>query len=108
MNKLVYSSDTGSHKKSGKQDAKDSSKGKGEGPIKIRIEKKGRGGKSVTVLFNLPLTKDEAKDLKKQLSSHLGTGSTFKDYRIEFQGDHVQKVLTYLDSNGIKALKAGG
>ena len=105
MNKLVFSTDSGSNKKQSNGEKKYE---KSEGPLKVRIEKKGRGGKSVTVLFNLPFDKDIAKDTKKKLASHLGAGSTFKDSKIEIQGDHVEKVLDFLKSNGIKALRAGG
>lgn len=105
MNKLVYSSQTGSHKK---DKPPKSNAGGVTGPIKVRLEKKGRGGKSVTVLFNLPFDGLTAKEIKKSMAAHLGTGSTYKDGRIEFQGDHLEKVLKYLQLKGYKAVKAGG
>lgn len=107
MNKLAYSTESGSHKKNLKDNNKKKYE-KSEGPLKVRIEKKGRGGKSVTVLFNLPFDQETAKDEKKKLAQHLGTGTTFKDARIEIQGDHVDKVLAYFEKKGIKAIKAGG
>lgn len=107
MNKLAYSTDSGSHKKEHKK-GDDSKYKKSDGPIRVRIEKKGRGGKSVTVIYNLGMDKDNAKDLKKSLSSKLSVGSTIKEGRIELQGDHVAKCLEMLNSLGFKAVKSGG
>ena len=107
MNKLAYSTDSGSHKKDQKK-GDDNKYQKSDGPIKIRIEKKGRGGKSVTVIYNLGMDKAAAKDLKKSLSSRLSVGSTLKEGRIELQGDHVAKCIEMLNSLGLKAVKSGG
>jgi translation initiation factor 1 len=104
MSKLVFSTETGKQPKKNKKETTPNT----EGPIKVRIEKKGRGGKSVTVIYNLPFSKDDAKDIKKQLSNKLGTGSTYKEGRIEIQGDHVSKVVEFFNAKSMKAVKAGG
>ena len=103
MNKLVYSSEKNVSPQKSEPKTRNV-----EGPIKVRIEKKGRGGKSVTVVFNLPFTDAEAKSIKKELSSALGAGSTYKAGRIEVQGDHVEKVISFFSNKSMKALKAGG
>lgn len=72
-----------------------------DGPLKIRVEKKGRGGKAVTVLYNLPMSKEEAKELKSTLSSKLGCGATVKNGTIEIQGSSVEKVKDILKHLGI-------
>lgn len=106
MNKLVYSTSTGSHKKSkdpaNQKSSKSSFPGTTEGPLKIRLEKKGRGGKAVTVLFNLSMSTDEAKELKKELSSKLGVGSSIKNGTIEFQGNQINLIEKYLSEQNIK------
>jgi len=107
MNKLAYSTDSGSHKKEHKK-TDDHKYKTSDGPIKVRIEKKGRGGKSVTVIYNLGMDKESAKELKKLLSSKLSAGSTIKEGRIELQGDHVEKVISQLKLLGHKAVKSGG
>lgn len=75
--------------------------------IKIRIEKNGRGGKVVTVLFELPNNETYFADLTKQLKNSLGTGGTFKDKRIEIQGDHKVQIQALLEKMGFKVKLSG-
>ena len=89
---LVYSTDP-APKKQEQQTLK-------ENPYKInpalRIERKGRGGKSVTVLFKLPDHETLLKALVSYLKKSLGSGGTFyiKDHEgiVEIQGEH-QKII---------------
>jgi translation initiation factor 1 len=75
--------------------------------IKMRLEKNGRGGKTVTVLFELPNNEMYFSDLTKQLKNHLGTGGTFKNRRIEVQGDHKVRIKAFLEKMGFKVQQAG-
>lgn len=75
--------------------------------LKMRLEKNNRGGKVVTVLFELPNNEDYFSNLTKALKSHLGTGGTFKNGRIEIQGDHKLRIQTYLEKMGFKVKLAG-
>lgn len=75
--------------------------------LKMRLEKNGRGGKTVTVLFELPNNEIYFADLTKQLKNHLGTGGTFKDRRIEIQGDHKVRIKAFLEQLGFTILQAG-
>lgn len=82
---------------------------KGLGPIKVRLEKKGRGGKEVTVLFDLPMEENEAKLLKRELQSFLACGATIKDSCIELRGDVRQRLVAYMkEKKSIEVVKAGG
>jgi translation initiation factor 1 len=74
----------------------------------IRLEKKGRGGKTVTVILNLQLTAGDLKSLGKHLKRACGTGGTVKDGNIEIQGDHREKVAAALAELGYKSKFAGG
>lgn len=94
---LVFSSTKKVGRK--KNDKKKKAYKASKGPIKIRLEKKGRGGKSVTVLYDLPLTLEEAKALMKKLQSHLACGATFKNSTIELAGDNREKVEAFLKAN---------
>jgi len=76
--------------------------------IKMRLEKNGRGGKTVTVLFELPPNEAYFKDLEKKLKALCGTGGAFKEMRIEIQGDHRDKMKAYLEKIGFKVKNAGG
>ncbi len=65
--------------------------------VKLRIEKKGRGGKIVTVLDGLPRNSDFLEGLGKELKKLLGTGGTAGETLIELQGDHraaIRRILS--------------
>ncbi len=70
--------------------------------LKVFVEKKGRGGKLVTVVSELPFNPDYFKKLSKKLKSHCGSGGTFKNNTIEIQGDHKVKLKVYLENLGFK------
>ncbi len=74
----------------------------------IRREKKGRGGKTVSVIHNLQLTPDDLKALAGQLKAACGTGGTVKDGTIEIQGDHRDTLAARLQALGYKTKLAGG
>ena len=69
----------------------------------IQREKKGRGGKTVTVVSNLTLTLPDLQALGKRLRQECGTGGTVKDDTIEVQGDHRDRVAQVLRSLGYGA-----
>jgi len=73
--------------------------------VKIQREKKGRGGKTVTVISGLS---GDLKSLKKDLQKHCGTGGALKNGLIEIQGDHGPKLRDFLESMGYRAKLAGG
>lgn len=70
--------------------------------IKMRLEKNGRGGKTVTVLFNLPNNEAYFTELTKKLKGLCGSGGTFKNGQIEIQGDQKNKIKIHLESMGFK------
>jgi translation initiation factor 1 len=76
--------------------------------IKIRLEKNGRGGKLVTVLFHLPNNSTYFEDLTKTLKARCGCGGTFKEGQIEMQGDQRTKIKMILEQMGFKVILAGG
>ena len=74
----------------------------------IRPEKKGRGGKTVTVIMNLELTDADRKALAKKLKKACGVGGAIKGTAIEIQGDNRQKVAAQLQKMGYKVKFVGG
>jgi translation initiation factor 1 len=74
----------------------------------IQREKKGRGGKTVTVVRDLQLSPEDLKNLSKQLKQACGTGGTVKDGNIEIQGDHREALAEKLRSLGYKTKFVGG
>src|SRR5204862_1959865 len=53
---------------------------------KLRLEKKGRGGKTVTVVAGLPQNGAFLKDLCQDLKRACGTGGTVAECGVELQG----------------------
>lgn len=78
------------------------------GPCKMRLESNGRGGKQVTVIFNLSFAESDARKHQSSLQSQLGTGGTYKDGMLEFRGDVRTKVEEYFAKLGIRVVRAGG
>jgi translation initiation factor 1 len=67
---------------------------------KLRMEKKGRGGKTVTVVFGLPKNADFLKDLAQDLKRACGTGGTVTEDGVELQGDLRERVREVLHTRG--------
>lgn len=81
---------------------------KSQGPTKMRLEKKGRGGKQVTVLFNLPFEESEAKKLMQDLKTKLACGGSFKGGCIFFNGDMRDKIQSFFEELDQKIVRSGG
>ncbi len=74
----------------------------------VGIERKGRGGKTVSVVTGV-MSHDAGKQaLLKLLKTKLGTGGTLKDDAIEIQGDHRDQIVELLIGLGYRAKKSGG
>jgi translation initiation factor 1 len=73
--------------------------------INIRREVKGRRGKTVTTIANL---RQEPKKWQKELQKLCGAGGTLKYGVIEIQGDHREKIKTYLIQQGFQVKFTGG
>ena len=73
--------------------------------IKIKLDKKHRGGKIVTLIENFIGTNADKEDIGKRLKTICGTGGSVKDSEILVQGDNRDKVLQWLLKNGYKNSK---
>jgi translation initiation factor 1 len=67
---------------------------------KLRIEKQGRGGKTMTVVFDLPRNDAFLKSLCQELKRTCGTGGAVADDTIELQGDLRDRVREALLRKG--------
>ena len=67
---------------------------------KLRVEKKGRGGKTVTVIFGLPENQPFLKELAQQLKRACGVGGTVVEGGVELQGDLRDRVRDVLTRHG--------
>jgi translation initiation factor 1 len=67
---------------------------------KLRLEKKGRGGKTVTVVFDLPRNDVFLKGLSQELKRACGVGGATADDAVELQGDVRDRVRDLLKKKG--------
>ena len=68
--------------------------------VKLRVEKAGRGGKTVTVVDGLPRNAAFVKALAAKLRGACGTGGTAREGCVELQGDHRERLRTLLAGKG--------
>ena len=66
----------------------------------LRIEKAGRGGKTVTVVDSLPRNAVFLKQLLGELKRACGAGGTAGETSLEIQGDHRDSLRTLLQKKG--------
>ena len=67
---------------------------------RLRVEKKGRGGKTVTVVYDLPRNDAFLADLGRQLKRTCSTGGAVGDGTIELQGDLRDRARSFLQGLG--------
>lgn len=70
--------------------------------VKLRLEKQGRGGKIVTVLYDLSLCGETAEELCRRLQKHCGCGGAATENEILLQGDMREKVRQFLTKEGYR------
>ena len=71
----------------------------------IKRDRKGRGGKTVTVITNLA---GDMKSLQKELQKKCASGGALKKDSLEIQGDHVNKIRGILEIKGCIVKFVGG
>lgn len=76
--------------------------------VRVGRETKGRRGKGVTIISDLPLNEPDLTELVAKLKTRLGTGGTIKDGRVEIQGDHRDRIVQELEGLGYRVKRAGG
>jgi translation initiation factor 1 len=67
--------------------------------VRIRTERR-KGGKVVTLVEDLVLSREDRKELAKNLKAACGTGGTVREAAVEIQGDHVDAVREWLRARG--------
>lgn len=76
--------------------------------LRVQASRKGRKGKTVTVISGFQCQPETLAALLKQMKTQCGTGGTVKENTIEIQGDHTQKLVQLLTQSGYKAKISGG
>lgn len=73
--------------------------------LKLRLDSKQRGGKSVTILEGFRGKEEDLEQLGKQLKNFCGTGGSAKNGQVIIQGDQRDKVLQWLQKNQYRNVK---
>lgn len=73
--------------------------------LRVSIEKKGRGGKTVTVISGFIGSEDDLKELGRMLKTKCGVGGAVKDGEILIQGEFKQRVIDLLKAEGYSQTK---
>jgi translation initiation factor 1 len=76
--------------------------------LKVQVSRKGRKGKTVTVVSGFQTSAATLTDLAKKLKNHCGAGGAVKEDIVEVQGDHGDKIQQFLVELGYKAKISGG
>lgn len=76
--------------------------------LRVQASRKGRKGKTVTVISGFQTQPETLTKLLKQLKTQCGSGGTVKDNTLEIQGEHAQKLVEILTQLGYKAKISGG
>ena len=78
---------------------------KNQQKLRIFMEKKGRGGKTVTLIKGVIGTEEDLKELGKLLKTKCGVGGSVKDNEIIIQGDFKQRIIDLLKAEGYTQTK---
>lgn len=76
--------------------------------IYVRLERKGHGGKSVTLIEGLQMSVKDREALLRHLKARLGTGGSLKNNILEIQGDQRDAIIALLQEMGYKPKRSGG
>jgi translation initiation factor 1 len=80
---------------------------KGPARAVVRLERKGRRGKEVTVIEQLGLRERELSDWLKDLKGALGCGGAIEGDALVLQGDHRERLRGLLEDRGIRKVTVG-
>ncbi len=112
---VVYSTDEGDLRKQSTRKKKSKRQGgstpsgiKNDGTIRVQRESKGRGGKTVSVIYSMPGSEEELREWATRLKQQCGTGGSVKSGCIIIQGDKVDLIVSILAEAGFTAKRAGG
>jgi predicted translation initiation factor SUI1 len=76
--------------------------------VRLGRETKGRRGKGVTTVSDVPLDEAGLLALATKLKDRCGTGGTVKDSVVEIQGDQRDRLAVVLEGKGYRVKRVGG
>ncbi len=111
--KIVYTTESGDLRKKDNEEVRDkpfpvkTPAFRKDGIVRVQKESKGRGGKTVSVIYGLPLSDIALMDMAARLKQRCGAGGTVKDGAILIQGDKVDAIVQFLQKEGFSVKRAG-
>lgn len=78
---------------------------KNQQKLRVKIDRKNRGGKAVTLVTGFVGPEDDLKALGKVLKGKLGVGGSAKDGEIIIQGEFKERVVEILQKEGYRDVK---
>lgn len=78
---------------------------KNQQKLRVKLDRKNRGGKTVTLVTGFVGPEDDLKALGKLLKGKLGVGGSAKDSEIIIQGEFKERVIDILLKEGYKDVK---
>ncbi len=78
-----------------------------KGTFSLRKEKKGRGGKTVTLVSGNCLSPEDAEELARVMRKALGCGSRTEGSAVLLQGDLRERAESWLVAHGAKRVVVG-
>ncbi len=76
--------------------------------LRVHLDRKGRGGKEVSIVRGFVGTADDLKKLGRELKQKCGVGGSVKDGEILVQGNHVDRIVGLLKDLGYGDVKRSG
>lgn len=73
----------------------------------VRMERKGRGGKEVTVVEQLGLSAAQLATWLKELKQALGCGGAVEEACLVLQGDQRERLPALLEKKGVRKVTVG-
>jgi len=89
------------------EQSKGSKEPRGPARAVVRMERKGRGGKEVTVVEQLGLSAAELEKWLKALKGGLGCGGTVEEDTLVLQGDQRERLPALLEARGVRRVTVG-
>ncbi len=76
--------------------------------IHLYREVKGRKGKVVTIITGIGGSREDLKEMARQIKQALGTGGSIQEGDILIQGDHRTAIKDWLSKRGLNVKISGG
>lgn len=73
-----------------------------KGPVHISLERKGRGGKTATIIYDFTIADADLRNLAAEMIRALGCGGSARGGEILVQGERVADCRRFLEARGYK------